>query len=155
MSDNQRKKRKDPFSELMKPLDQFFQEKPVKGFLQSIDELFQNSFPVAAPFHIDLSETNDEYIIVAELPGIKRDQIKINVLENYVTVSVQATEAIIEEDENRKIYRRQQSLQQSSRTIPLPQPINEKRANASYKDGLLRINVPKLKGKRILLNDGE
>lgn len=142
MSDNPLKKQKDPFDNFMKPIDSFFQEKPVKGFLQSIDDLFQRSFPFSPSFPVDVSESENEYIILAELPGVHKEQIKINVLDNYVTIAIQSSEVISEEDDDRKVYRKQQSLQRSSRTIPLAYPVDEKRAKASYKNGLLKIVVP-------------
>ena len=58
----------------------------------------------------------------------------------------------IEEDDKRKTFKRQQSFQRSSRTIPFPSPINEKLVKASYNDGLLQITVPKQKGKPIYLD---
>ena len=57
-----------------------------------------------------------------------------------------------EEDDKRKTFKRQQTFQRSSRTIPFPFPINEKLVKASYKDGLLQITVPKQKGKPIYLD---
>jgi HSP20 family molecular chaperone IbpA len=153
VSENPIKKRKDPFENFLKPIDSFFQEKPVKGFLQYIDELFQRSFPFSPSFPVDLSESEQEYIILAELPGVKKEQIKINVLENYVTIAVQSSEIILEEDDDRKIYRKQQSLQQSSRTIPLAYPVDEKSTKASYQNGVLKIVISKQKGKTILLDE--
>src|SRR5690606_28995363 len=111
----------------------------------------KNPFPFASSFHVDVIETEKEHIITAELPGINKEQIHLDVLDNYVTISVKSSEQLTEEDENRQIIRRQQSMQKSIRTIPLPQPINEKKVKASYQNGLLKIRVPKQEGKRILI----
>ena len=150
---NNDRRRKDPFNELMKPLDAFFNETPIKGFLQSIDDLFETSFPTFQPsFQVKTSETDSEYIVSAQLPGVNKEQIEIDLMDRYITITVQSQEEIIEEDENQKTFRKQQSLQRLIRTIPFPQPINEKQVKASYENGLLQITVPKIKGKQIYLD---
>ncbi|WP_080845498.1 Hsp20/alpha crystallin family protein [Cytobacillus gottheilii] len=152
MSDNKKKDRNEPFGDIMKSMNQLFHEKPVRGFLQTMDDFFKNPFP-AAQFHVEVSEKDDYHIISAELPGVNKEQIQLDVLDNYITITVNKLDSITDEDENRQITRRQQSFQRSSRTIPLPQPINEKKVKASYTNGLLQIKVPKQKGKTILLED--
>ncbi|WP_428909690.1 Hsp20/alpha crystallin family protein [Niallia sp. Krafla_26] len=143
---------KDPFNELMKPFDAFFGEKPLKGFLQSIDELFNKSLPFQSFFQVKTSETDSEYLVVAELPGVKKEQIEIDILDRYLTISVQSREELTEEDDKQKTYRSQQSWQRSSRTIPFPQPISETKVKASYENGMLQISIPKIKGKQIYLD---
>ena len=145
-------KRRDHFRELMKPWESFFHETPVKGFLQSIDELFQKSIRLHSPFSVETSETETEYEIYAELPGINKEQIGIDILDRSITITVQSHEDVTEEDDKHKTFKRQQTFQRLSRTIPFPFPINEKLVKASYKDGLLQITVPKQKGKTIYLD---
>ena len=144
---NEDSKKKDQFNELMKPWNTFLNDTPLKGFLQSIDELFNKSFPFHSGFLVETSETDTEYKINAELPGVNKEQIGIDVFERSITITVQSHEDVLEEDDKRKTFKRQQSFQKSSRTIPFPSPINEKLVKASHKDGLLQITVPKQKGK--------
>src|SRR4051794_37732247 len=155
MNDHKKNKRNEPFRELMSSLHKFFHKKPVKDFLQQMDELFQKPFSLAPSFPVEVSETEHHYLLVSKLPGIKREQIDIDILDHYVTISIQSSESLTEEDENRKIVRKQQSFQKLSRTIPLSQPINERNVKASYSDGLLEIVVPKQKGKKVFLDDQE
>ncbi|GHH98225.1 Hsp20/alpha crystallin family protein [Neobacillus kokaensis] len=146
---NNSKKPMDPFGDLRKAMNEFFNEKPIRGFLQSIDDFFKTPFPFEAGFHVDTVETGNEYIITAELPGIKREQIHLNITGNYLTISVENNELETAEDTNNHIYRRKYVSQQSSRTISLPHAINEKMIKASYRDGLLQVRVPREKGKII------
>jgi len=155
VSKRNRDERNEPFGDLMKSMNHFFHEKPVKGFLQTIDEFFKNPFPYSSSFHVDMKETVSEYVITAKLPGVNREQIHLDVLENYITISVQSIDSFTEEDENGSIIKRRQSMQKSTRTIPLPQPINESKVKASYKDGLLKIRIAKQKGKQILIDSTE
>ena len=97
---NEDPKRRDHFRELMKPWESFFHETPVKGFLQSIDGLFHKPFPLHSSFSVETSETDTEYEIYAELPGINKEQIGIDVLDRSITITVQALEDVTEEDDN-------------------------------------------------------
>ncbi|WP_413309235.1 Hsp20/alpha crystallin family protein [Bacillus sp. 1P10SD] len=143
----------EPFRDLFKSMNDFLTEKPVRGFLQTIDDFFKTPFPVGSGFHVDTVETGKEYIITAELPGVKREQINLNITGNYLTISVENKELETEEDDINKIYRQRFTRQQSSRTISLPHAINEKMVKASYKDGLLQIKIPQEKGKIIEIED--
>jgi HSP20 family protein len=148
---NHKNKEKESFGEIVKSMNAFFSERPLKGILESIDEFFKNPFSQLS-FPVDVSETRKEYIITAELPGIKKEQIHIDVLGNQVTISINNIEKITEEDDMNQVYRRRHSIQRSSRSIPLPIQINEKNVHASYRDGLLKIHIPKKIGNSIQID---
>jgi HSP20 family protein len=140
------------FGEWMKYVHHFFQEQPVRGVLQSIDDFFKQPFPYTS-FPIDVRELENQHIITAELPGIKKEQISIDILGSNLTISVKHQDIYTEEDDANKVFRRSERLQRSSRTIALPSPIDEKTVKATYRDGLLKIKIPKLQGKKIDLID--
>lgn len=150
---NPKKSKQEPFGDLIKSMNDFFNEKPIRGFLQSIDDFFNSPFPSGASFHVETIKTGNEYVITAELPGVNRNQIHLNTFGNYLTISIENNELINEEDENNQLFRRRQFHQKTSRTIALPQPINEKKIKASYRDGLLQIRIPQEKGKIIEIED--
>lgn len=150
---NPKKPKTEPFGDLMKSMNDFFNEKPIKGFLQSIDDLLKSPLPSGAGFHVDTIEKGDEYVITAELPGVNREQIHLNIAGNYLTITVENNQLETVEDDHSQVYRRSFLRQQSSRTISLPHIINEKRVKASYRDGLLKIRVPLEKGKVIKIDD--
>jgi HSP20 family protein len=149
--ENKNKKNKESFGEIMKSMNSFFTERPIKGLLESIDEFFKNPLtPLSFP--IKLTETSKEYIITAELPGIKKEQIQINSTGNQLTISIKNMEELSEIDEINQSYRRRHSIQKSSRSVNLPVPIDEKQVKASYKDGLLQIRIPRKVGKSIQID---
>lgn len=150
---NSKKPIPEPFSDFMRSMNDFFNEKPIRGFLQSIDDFFKTPFPFDAGFPVETSETANEYIVTAELAGVKREQIHLNITGNYLTISVENRELETAENENSQVYRRRFVRQQSSRTISLPHAINEKRIRASYRDGLLQIRIPREQGKIIEIED--
>jgi HSP20 family protein len=150
---NPKKSKQEPFGDLFKSMNDFFHEKPIRGFLQTIDDFFKTPFPPSNTFHVDTIETKNEFVISAELPGIKREQIHLSFTGNYLTISIENNEMVTEEDEKNQFYHRRQWRSQSSRTITLPYQINEKKVKASYRDGLLQIRIPQEKGKMRNIED--
>jgi HSP20 family protein len=142
------KNNKETFGEIMKSMNAFFTERPIKGLLESIDDFFKNPFTQLS-FPVALAETSKEYLITAELPGIKKEQIQIDIIGNQLTISINNAEELSEVDEINHSYRRRHSIQKSSRSVNLPVPIDEKKVKASYKDGLLQIRIPRKGGKTI------
>lgn len=142
----------DPFGDFRNLMNDFFHKRPVKGFLQSMDEFFQMPF---SSFPVQVKELDEKIIITAELPGVKKEQIHIDVLERSITISVKNVEMVIEEDEKKNYFKKSQSTQQLSRNIYLGHIIDEASVKASYQNGLLKIRVPKPKGKQIFISDGE
>ncbi|MBU5213610.1 MULTISPECIES: Hsp20/alpha crystallin family protein [Heyndrickxia] len=138
----------EPFQDFFRSMNELFQERPVKGFLQSIDDFFSSPFPISG-FPIDLTELDDKYIITAKLSGIKKDQIDIGIFPKYITITVENNEKVTKEDQSQNVFFNKSSIQRSSKTIPFPQPIIEDKVKATYEDGLLTIKVPKEKGKRL------
>lgn len=153
-SDPNKKDKNEPFSGFIKSMNGFLQEKPIKNFLQSMDEFFSNPFPNSA-FPLTVKETAAANIIIAELPGINKEQIQINVYDHHLTISVNYQEIITEENTQQNFYRSSQTFKRNSRTVALPHPIDEKKVKASYQNGLLTITVPKQKGKKIMIEDSK
>ncbi|WP_419956292.1 Hsp20/alpha crystallin family protein [Neobacillus niacini] len=149
---NNKKVKPEQFREFFRTMNDFFHEKPVKGFLQSIDEFFNSPFPTGA-FPVEVQEAEDEYIIIAELPGVKKEQIRLNILPNHVSISVENNEMETKEDLNNHFFQKRVSQQRHTRSIPLPININEKMVRASYRDGLLTIRIPQVRGKTINIDD--
>ncbi|WP_240628559.1 Hsp20/alpha crystallin family protein [Bacillus salacetis] len=147
MEDNLPEKKKPKFGEFM---DTLFQEKPVRGILGSIDDFFSSPFSFGG-FPVDLSESKNSYTITAKLPGVKKDQIDIDVYQNYVTISVQNLETHTTQDDKSKVFFKKQLKQQNSRSIPLPGMVDERKVKAEYEDGLLTLKLGKLKGKKVEL----
>jgi HSP20 family molecular chaperone IbpA len=70
-----------------------------------------------------------------------------------VSISVENKEMETKEDLNNHFFQKRVSQQKLSRTIPLPVTINEKLVKASYRDGLLTIRIPQVRGKTINIED--
>ncbi len=101
--------------------------------------LFKEKYP-----KIDLKETDKEIIINAEIPGVDKKDIKVDVNDNLLTISFEKKQEKDEKDKGgwRIIERSYGSF---SRTITLPASVKNDGAKASYKDGVLKIVLPKEK----------
>ncbi len=139
----------EPFGNWFKPFQQLLNEAPVKGFLDTIDDFFRQPMFPQATFPISVKDLGDKHVVTVELPGLRKEQIGIDILENRLTVSVKQLDIVTEENDMNNTYIRRESMQHSSRTITFSHPIDEKRVKASYRNGLLEITIPKMKGKTI------
>jgi len=100
------------------------------------DKDLASDYPV-----VDIKETKDDFIIKAEVPGMSKDDIKINISENTVTIKGEKKEEKKENDINyHRIERRFGSFQ---RSFSLTSPIDSDKIKASCKDGILTITIPK------------
>ncbi|APG43014.1 MAG: Hsp20/alpha crystallin family protein [Syntrophotalea acetylenica] len=90
---------------------------------------------------IDIYEETDAVVVKAELPGIAKEDVEVNVSENLLTIS---GEKKAEEKVERKDYHRiERSYGSFSRSIRLPAETLADQAKASFKDGVLEIRIPK------------
>ncbi len=93
----------------------------------------------------DLVETEDDYRLLLELPGVSRDQIKLTVKDGGLTISADklAAEETDEAAEGRNVWRRERVFGSISRTFTFAQRIDSSAIAANYKDGVLEVTVPK------------
>lgn len=115
-----------------------------KRFSDVMDEFFndavqsqQNSFVPS----IDISETEDQFLISAELPGMDKEDITIN-LENS-RLSISGEREVQKEEENKKFHRLETSYGSFERSFQLPDNVDEESVSASYDDGILDISIQK------------
>ena len=100
----------------------------------------------AEPFSTELSETEDMLVLSTDLPGIKPEEIEISVTEDTLNLKAETKEESVEKDENfQRIEKRSRSF---SRSISLPCRIVAEEVKATYKDNILKIELPKCKPKK-------
>lgn len=101
----------------------------------------------------DVKETDKSVIATFELPGADKKEIELNVTHRAIEVKVQKKTE--NEVKKKGFYSYESASKQYYRAIPLPTEVHAEKAEASYKDGLLRIEIPKAKQipskKRILI----
>lgn len=90
---------------------------------------------------VDIEEDNENFIVNAELPGLNKDDIKLSVRGNLLTISGDRKQ---ETETKTKTYHRVERLYgKFSRTISLPSEVDVNKIKAVYKEGVLRITLPK------------
>ncbi|MDQ0253901.1 HSP20 family molecular chaperone IbpA [Evansella vedderi] len=128
-----------------------FREGPFGEILQSLDSLFQDTFrqlSAARFIPINQYETQSEYVIEAEIPGIKKEQISLDVYHNYIKISVQSEEILEQKDDKNQLIKHNSRYERAERVVALPFGVNESEVNAELRDGILTIRIPN-KRKRI------
>ena len=90
---------------------------------------------------VDVIDRDSEVVVEAELPGVNKDDVDVSVTDNSVTVK--ATTSKEETEEKGEYYRREISKGYFSRTLPLPAAVKGDQAKAEFKDGVLRLTIPK------------
>jgi len=152
MSEEKKDSSRPPVRSYLKQIDDFFEQTPLRGVIADLNHFFQKGNRLLT-FPVDLYEVGDELVITAELPGIQKEQIQIEIQSEYLKVSVK--EEILEEAEEKtshNYYRRERSISEASRLIKLPYSINKKAAKASYQNGVLEIRAPKLPQQHDILS---
>ncbi|MEJ2168471.1 MAG: Hsp20/alpha crystallin family protein [Desulfobacterales bacterium] len=102
---------------------------------------------------VDLYEKDDHFIIKAELPGINKDDIKVDLKDRVLTLSGERSYDNEVKEEN--YYRRERSFGKFQRAFTLPADVDAEKIKAEFKDGVLQIEVPKpenQKAKRVAVH---
>jgi HSP20 family protein len=90
---------------------------------------------------LDVVETPDAYIVKAELPGIAKDKIEVNVEDRDVTIGA---EFLDEVEASGKTLWKERTFSKASRSIRLPEAVDANAAQAKHVDGVLQLTLPKI-----------
>ena len=95
---------------------------------------------VSAPA-VDLFEEKDEIVVKAELPGMEKDNIEVNLTDHTLTIKGEKKKE--EEVKEEKYYRSERSYGAFVRTLELPADVHGDKAKATFKNGILEVRLPK------------
>lgn len=98
----------------------------------------------AAPGRIrmDVSEKDGAYVVYAEIPGVKKEDIQVNIDGDQVSISAEAR-GETEAKENERVLHRERYYGKVARAFRLGTDIDQAAANAKYADGVLELTLPK------------
>ncbi len=105
---------------------------------------FLESAEVSEVPAIDVFEEGDAIVLKAELPGLKKEEIDVEVMGDVVTIS--GTKEKEEKVEKKDYYRYERAAGEFSRSVTLPVEVEASKATAQLKDGVLEVRVPKKEG---------
>jgi HSP20 family protein len=97
---------------------------------------------------IDIKDQKNSVVVKAELPGVKEEDVTIEILDNTMTISGEKKEEKEEKDEEKGYYYKESHSGSFTRSFSLPSEVMADKAEADMKDGVLTITVPKIEPKK-------
>jgi HSP20 family protein len=97
-------------------------------------------------FRADIKEKDDEYLIEAEMPGMNKEDIELEIDDNYLRITADHTEETEEKGEN--YIRRERRQGRYARSFYLDN-VKEDEIKAEYNDGILTVHLPKLEKSEV------
>ena len=127
---------------------------PLSAFRQEMDKLVESFFGGfdVHPFggrsvtfmpQVDVADTDKEIKVSVELPGLDDKDVEVSLTKETLTIKGEKKEE--KEEKGKDYYRSERSFGSFTRTIPLPFEIDAEKAAASFKKGVLTVNLPKTK----------
>jgi HSP20 family protein len=122
-------------------------------FHDIVDDLFKGFFvrPVSydargaletSRLKLDVTEKNGAYQVTADLPGVKKEDIQVAIDGAQVTLSAEVKREK-EVTEGERVLHTERSFGKVSRSFSLPQELDEEKAQAKFRDGVLELTLPK------------
>ena len=130
----------------MNPMTRY---EPLVGRLDGLfNEIFRPAFvwengapSEPLPIRLDVKETAEAYTVAAEIPGVKKEEIAVEIVGNEVTISAETKREPAKEGE--KFLRVERSFGKTARRFALAQDLDETKAVAKFTDGVLELTLPK------------
>ena len=97
---------------------------------------------------VDIEEDKEKYVVKADIPGMKQDQIKIEVDDGILKISGERKSEKTEEDKEKKYHYYERSFGSFERRFVLPPNVDEDKIDAKYENGVLEIKIPKTESKK-------
>lgn len=133
-----------PFDEMERMFDDFFGRRWLRPFRR--DRPLAAEFGFSEP-KVDVLDRDDDVLVRAEMPGVKKDEVEISISGSTLTLRGETRRE--EKEEKGDYYRCEISRGSFSRMLTLPAEVDESKAKATMKDGILELTLPKLeKSKR-------
>jgi HSP20 family protein len=123
----------DPFTDLV---DDFF-----KGFLVR-PVAYEGGREALPRMKVDVAEKNGAYAVTAELPGVKKEDIQVSIDGAQVTLAAEVKRER-EAAQDERVLHTERVYGKLSRSFTLPQELDEAKAEARFKDGVLELTLPK------------
>ena len=116
------------FDDFFKPWNEWFENGGLRGRTMNVPA-------------VNITEHKDEYQVSLAAPGLKKDDFKIDVNGNMLTIS--SEKEVSKEEKDERFTRKEYSYSSFSRSFTLPEEINKEKIEAKYEDGVLKISMPR------------
>lgn len=95
----------------------------------------------------DVAESEDAYTVEMNLPGVKKENVKIELKDGYLIVNASTKREVTEEDKKTKYIRKERYSGSGSRTFYVGKDLTQEDIKARFEDGVLKLTVPKIENK--------
>ena len=95
----------------------------------------------------DVAESEDAYTVEMNLPGVKKENVKIELKDGYLIVNASTKSETTEEDKKTKYIRKERYSGSGSRTFYVGKDLTQEDIKAKFEDGVLKLTVPKIEKK--------
>lgn len=95
---------------------------------------------------VDLAETEDNFVVTAELPGLNKKDVEVSVENNVLTLS--GERQVANEQEKGRWHRVERAYGEFHRSFRLPSEVDANKVDARFADGLLTVTIPKMEGAK-------
>ena len=127
--------------EFLIPFDKVFDKMLETNFPEVIDQVGVTPYSNSAYPKVNVYEYDDKVGIVAEIPGLSKKQIKVDVEDNILTIS--GDKHSVWDDAKAKVLRRELKQSSFKRSFTLGELLDGDKISANFKDGVLSIEIPK------------
>ncbi len=125
---------------------------PRRNDFDLLSEMFRDPFfdeRESRVMKTDIKENKDKYVIDIDLPGYEKENIKIEVEDGYLTVHA-TIDSNKEEKEEGKFVRKERYMGSCSRSFYVGDDVKEEDIKATFRNGILKLEVPKVEEKKEL-----
>ncbi len=127
--------------EVQRTLDRWLHRRQEAQVPVRVEETWTPSFVFTGGPSLDMEETDDELIVTAELPGLDKDDFRVELSGDHLILRGEKKSAA--EKKGRNYYYAERSYGAFARALPLPCEVDADKARARYKNGVLRLTLPK------------
>ena len=132
--------------EFLTPFDKLFDTMFEKNFPEVSQQVGVNPYQGSAYPKVNVYEYDDKVGVVAEIPGLDKKQIKVEVEEGILTIA--GDKHSVWEEDGAKVLRKELKASSFKRSFTLGDLLDGDKINASFKDGILSISIPKIEPKQ-------
>jgi len=116
------------FEDFFKPWNEWFDSGGLWGRVMNIPA-------------VNITEQKNDYLVSLAVPGMKKEDFKIDVEGNMLTISSEREET--KEEKDKKFTRKEYNYSSFSRSFTLPDEVNREKIDAKYEDGVLKLTLPR------------
>ena len=126
-------RRNNPFEEI---------ERMLERMSEQFEDVSRTDFGIGGRLTVDVEDREDEYVVTADLPGFEKDDIQVELAEQTLRIAAEHESEDGAEEPGRYV-RRERTRESMSRSISIPEAVDESGVEARFKNGVLTVTLPK------------